>query len=583
MGGWAADGDTPNQAADVHIYVYTDTVANSTTSFFSVKASQYREGVGNHSFDAFVPANVVQGTIVKIYAAVIDTADADKHLDLEGVGMVRVIDGQRMETGYEKYLPDGDYIIASAASEDKASFYYMDIPGTDVPAASDVSVTLAGAADGQAAFPSCDVWTIAYDSSSKFYSIKQKGTTVSLGNDDVGLLENAKIKTDYYHQSDTQQWAISWNGRNGYSIQSRYSGFYLDAQGGRAINGANIIQHSGNGGDNQSWMFIPYNPSQTVTEGQYYIVPESDTSKRLCIPVQNGQVANRTNVQIGDASTSSVNSVFTITKLSDGYYKIKDAQSGKVIEVFDGLSSVASVSMNEDNGSSPQRWAIEPYGSNGGYKIRVKSSGLFLDLTGNNTANGTLIQQHPWNTSNAQTWRLVPANTLTVSFNANGGTGAPSEISGKNGDSVTLPWQAPIRRAYKFVGWNTKQNGSGTTYAAAGAYTIQGNAILYAKWEAVEEVELPDDLTAINADTFLNNSALVTVVVPDGCSSIGSKAFKGCTGLKVIYIPSSVTSIASDAFDTTAISNHLIICAPEGSAAYTFASNNSNIQWLPMN
>ena len=52
-----------------------------------------------------------------------------------------------------------------------------------------------------------------------------------------------------------------------------------------------------------------------------------------------------------------------------------------------------------------------------------------------------------------------------VTFNANGGTGAPSTVECWSG-SVTLPSTAPTRSGYTFAGWNTAANGSGTNYAA---------------------------------------------------------------------------------------------------------------------
>ncbi|MDD4565083.1 MAG: S-layer homology domain-containing protein [Eubacteriales bacterium] len=72
--------------------------------------------------------------------------------------------------------------------------------------------------------------------------------------------------------------------------------------------------------------------------------------------------------------------------------------------------------------------------------------------------------------------------TFTVTFDKNGGDteadpATKEVISGGNVD--TLP-TAPARSGYTFNGWNTKENGSGTAFAADTAVT--GSITVYAQW-----------------------------------------------------------------------------------------------------
>ena len=77
----------------------------------------------------------------------------------------------------------------------------------------------------------------------------------------------------------------------------------------------------------------------------------------------------------------------------------------------------------------------------------------------------------------------VPARTsYTVSFNANGGSGAPSNQTKWYGESLTLSSTTPTRTGYTFNGWNTKSDGSGTNYAKGASYTGNAALTLYAKW-----------------------------------------------------------------------------------------------------
>lgn len=73
-------------------------------------------------------------------------------------------------------------------------------------------------------------------------------------------------------------------------------------------------------------------------------------------------------------------------------------------------------------------------------------------------------------------------NTYTVSYNANGGSGAPSNQTKTYGVTLTLSNTKPTRTGYTFSAWNTAQNGSGTSYAPGGSYTANAAVTLYAQW-----------------------------------------------------------------------------------------------------
>lgn len=72
------------------------------------------------------------------------------------------------------------------------------------------------------------------------------------------------------------------------------------------------------------------------------------------------------------------------------------------------------------------------------------------------------------------------AQTYTVSFNANGGTGSMSNVTGVSG-SYTLPastFTPPSGMA--FVGW--KAGGTGSTIAAGTSYSVTGDVTFHAQW-----------------------------------------------------------------------------------------------------
>ena len=74
--------------------------------------------------------------------------------------------------------------------------------------------------------------------------------------------------------------------------------------------------------------------------------------------------------------------------------------------------------------------------------------------------------------------------TYTVSYNANGGTGAPSSQTKTNGTVLTISSTVPTRTGYKFLGWATSSSATSAQYAAGGAFTSDENVTLYAVWKA---------------------------------------------------------------------------------------------------
>lgn len=80
---------------------------------------------------------------------------------------------------------------------------------------------------------------------------------------------------------------------------------------------------------------------------------------------------------------------------------------------------------------------------------------------------------------------ISPITHYTVSFNANGGSGAPSAQTKWYGEALALSSTTPTRTGYTFNGWNTKADGSGTNYAAGGNYTGNAALTLYAKWTPI--------------------------------------------------------------------------------------------------
>ena len=81
-------------------------------------------------------------------------------------------------------------------------------------------------------------------------------------------------------------------------------------------------------------------------------------------------------------------------------------------------------------------------------------------------------------------WQI---NTYTITYNANGGTGAPSSQTGDYDSTVTLSSTVPTKAPegdveYTFKGWSTSEGATTASYQAGGSYVIKSNTTLYAVW-----------------------------------------------------------------------------------------------------
>lgn len=74
-------------------------------------------------------------------------------------------------------------------------------------------------------------------------------------------------------------------------------------------------------------------------------------------------------------------------------------------------------------------------------------------------------------------------NEYQISYDANGGVGAPASQTKEHGTNITLRTEQPTRTGYTFQSWNSKADGTGADYAPGATYSGNANATLYAKWK----------------------------------------------------------------------------------------------------
>ena len=80
-------------------------------------------------------------------------------------------------------------------------------------------------------------------------------------------------------------------------------------------------------------------------------------------------------------------------------------------------------------------------------------------------------------------WEKIQYN---ISYDANGGSGAPSTQSKYHGSTLTLRSAKPTRTGYIFKGWSTSSTATKASYQPGDNYTSNSNVTLYAVWEKIQ-------------------------------------------------------------------------------------------------
>ncbi len=75
------------------------------------------------------------------------------------------------------------------------------------------------------------------------------------------------------------------------------------------------------------------------------------------------------------------------------------------------------------------------------------------------------------------------ANTYTVTYNANGGSGAPGSQTKTHGTTLTLSSTVPTRTGYTFLGWSTSAGATAADYQSGGSFKTNSDTTLYAVWK----------------------------------------------------------------------------------------------------
>ena len=153
-----------------------------------------------------------------------------------------------------------------------------------------------------------------------------------------------------------------------------------------------------------------------------------------------------------------------------------------VSSAYDTVVTSKSISHTDDTGrgwGSKNQTLLYEYTTSTGWSRTHSDRTIkfYASLTGIDMLSGLKMTDHK-----SITVKAKPSYKIT--FNDNGGSGAPSSQTKWYGETLTLSSTKPTKTGYTFKGWSTSSSATSATWSSGGTYTRNESNTLYAVWQA---------------------------------------------------------------------------------------------------
>ena len=193
-------------------------------------------------------------------------------------------------------------------------------------------------------------------------------------------------------------------------------------------------------------------------------------------------------------------------------------------------------------GSGGGNWIWTNIGGTKTFRITMPTSGqpknIGFSATINTGINPSTISASGSYALSAITWEH------TVSYNANGGTGAPGSQKKIYGSNLTLSSARPTRDGYVFMGWATSSAGE-VSYMPGSTYGTDVDITLYAVWKIAYIQPTIANLKALRCDSKGNAMGDGTYIKVSGTWKVDRTLNSSniATSIKIEYKKTSTGSL----------------------------------------
>ena len=139
-------------------------------------------------------------------------------------------------------------------------------------------------------------------------------------------------------------------------------------------------------------------------------------------------------------------------------------------------------------------------------------------------------------------WKV---SSYSVSFDRNGGSGYMDPMSAEYGQTITVPESLFYDEDREFASWNTKADGTGTSYIPGNKLKVESNVILYAQWNNVYTIkyDVGEGSGSFPDQTALSQKSEYTMTLNKNSPTRIGYSFGGWTDGTNTYQPSAKVTL----------------------------------------
>lgn len=286
----------------------------------------------------------------------------------------------------------------------------------------------------------------------------------------------------------------------------------------------------------------------------------------------NGSLTNVTYVGLKCSSGSTVSSSTVADNKTLRTFTFTDIAKADGSEVV--TSKVQVWNMNVGSTVWTPNSEFDP-SKNSQTIVEQKSALIMLVLDCSSSLGEEGLQQIKQTVNNfiETLWISASNQHCRVNFNANGGSGSMSSQVFEKGVPQTLNSNTFTRTGYGFTGWNTKADGSGTSYTNGQTITPTSNLTLYAQWEKL--------ISGTTFTTTVNGVSFKMVGVEGGTFIMGATSEQGSDATSD-ETPTHKVTLSSYSIGETEVTQELWKAVMGSNPSY-FSGNQNPVEQISWN
>ena len=361
-----------------------------------------------------------------------------------------------------------------------------------------------------------------------------------------------------------QKWKPVSQGDGSYQLVAAHSNKCADVWG-NATDGVNIAQHGCHTGANQRFTLTPVTatpPATTNLPEGIYLVKAVHSGK--CMQVIGARLVIGVNTEQWNCDAAAKHQQWRFVAVGNGYYKIININSGKVLDVW-GVSTADTMplwqmdDLNRDN----QKWK-PVLQSDGSYQLVALHSNKCGTVTNAATADGAGIAQYPCGTGANQRFRLdLLAEMIVTNFEDN----SLGMFTSGNSSSLTTDAESGQKAAIAPATGNTvsTRNAISPQTPITVIAWVKGIGTAYVSFARSNFSEISNSYRIVNSPTWQQITFAATAPIDTVAYDLAFRADNGA------FLADNIVVILNERdTDNDSLSDRVESCSNLGGLNYEF-------------